>query len=345
MEIRRKNLYLFFVIIFLLSTLVTVSAVQNPYSAIVYQNGTNYISEDYTGQQIVSTTNKTEAIRQAIENVGGGGDTWHGIVFLRGISMPFPSTTLQNSLEINSYVTVIGSRSGITSMYGDFGHTGGNNDVEKPAFRLYCIDNKTKPIIEWRDNNNNAIAWIVAHYKKNANTTHQHISIETADEALAGLYSRFEVTYGLASNWVYVNNAKFGVPTSGIHFKDPSGDYNTKIWQSAEDEIRLSTKAKTRLKIDNCYVTVYRRVVPSSDNVYSLGMENKRFKHGYFSNMVSIRHDSADYGGDFLTYIPPNSELREGAILTVEDTNITNPAHRIFVYSGSAWRYVNLTDF
>lgn len=83
----------------------------------------------------------------------------------------------------------------------------------------------------------------------------------------------------------------------------------------------------------------------SVDSTYSLGKKDKRFRQGYFSGMVSIQHNSSDYGGDFLTYVPPKTEVRNGAMLTAEDTNETGSGHRIFVYSGGAWRYMNLSTF
>jgi len=54
-----------------------------------------------------------------------------------------------------------------------------------------------------------------------------------------------------------------------------------------------------------------------------------------------LRRDSGDYGGNFANYTPPTG--REGLTIVAEDTNATAPGRRIYVYSGGAWRYVNLT--
>lgn len=60
-----------------------------------------------------------------------------------------------------------------------------------------------------------------------------------------------------------------------------------------------------------------------------------------FGNLISLRRDAADYGGGFSAYTPPTG--REGAMLVAEDTNATTPGRRLYIYSGAAWRYVDLT--
>jgi len=72
-----------------------------------------------------------------------------------------------------------------------------------------------------------------------------------------------------------------------------------------------------------------------------IGSPDLPFTEGYFTGLVSIRRDSGDYGGGFVNYTPPTG--REGALLVVEDTNAVTPGRRLYVYSGGAWRYVDLT--
>jgi len=56
---------------------------------------------------------------------------------------------------------------------------------------------------------------------------------------------------------------------------------------------------------------------------------------------IVIRRDSGDYGGGFANYTPPTGD--EGAMVIAEDENAVTPGRRLYVYSGGAWRYVDLT--
>jgi len=69
-----------------------------------------------------------------------------------------------------------------------------------------------------------------------------------------------------------------------------------------------------------------------------LGAAEPRFK---FTQPATLYRDAGDYGGNFSLYNPPTGT--EGDIIIAEDTNATAPGRRIYVYSGGAWRYVNLT--
>jgi len=79
---------------------------------------------------------------------------------------------------------------------------------------------------------------------------------------------------------------------------------------------------------------------PYTDNALDLGSSTNRWRDGFFSNLLSVRRDSGDYGGNFANYTPPTG--REGALLVAEDTNAVSPGRRLYVYSGGAWRYVDL---
>jgi len=96
----------------------------------------------------------------------------------------------------------------------------------------------------------------------------------------------------------------------------------------------------THIKMMGGVLTVLTNLLPDTDNAVDLGSSTLRWKDGYFSNLVSIRRDAGDYGGNFANYTPPTG--REGALLVAEDTNAVSPGRRLYVYSGGAWRYVDL---
>jgi len=68
------------------------------------------------------------------------------------------------------------------------------------------------------------------------------------------------------------------------------------------------------------------------------GAAEPRFKYTLPAQMY---RDAGDYGGNFSTYTPPVGV--EGDMIVAEDTNVGAPGRRIYVYSGGAWRYVDLT--
>jgi len=61
-----------------------------------------------------------------------------------------------------------------------------------------------------------------------------------------------------------------------------------------------------------------------------------------FDNLVAIRKDQGDYGGNFTNYTPPSGAV-EGDMLFAVDTNATNPGQRLYAYLNGAWHYVDLT--
>jgi len=61
-----------------------------------------------------------------------------------------------------------------------------------------------------------------------------------------------------------------------------------------------------------------------------------------FDNLVAIRVDKDDYGGNFTNYTPPSGAV-EGDMLFAVDTNATNPGQRLYAYLNGAWHYVDLT--
>jgi len=69
-----------------------------------------------------------------------------------------------------------------------------------------------------------------------------------------------------------------------------------------------------------------------------VGAAEPRFK---FTLPAQMYRDAGDYGGNFSTYTPPTGV--EGDMIVAEDTNVGAPGRRIYVYSGGAWRYVDLT--
>ena len=106
------------------------------------------------------------------------------------------------------------------------------------------------------------------------------------------------------------------------------------------------------------------KILPETTDIVNIGALTRKFKNLYLSgsitadtatfsgtvtadkvkattNSVVLRRDSGDYGGNFSTYTPPSGE--EGLIIIANDTNSTSPGHRIYIYSGGAWHYVDLT--
>ena len=73
----------------------------------------------------------------------------------------------------------------------------------------------------------------------------------------------------------------------------------------------------------------------TQDNIYV-------YCHAKYSNLVAIRVDKGDYGGNFTNYTPP-ADAVEGDMLFAVDTNATNPGQRLYAYLNGAWHYVDLT--
>jgi len=63
---------------------------------------------------------------------------------------------------------------------------------------------------------------------------------------------------------------------------------------------------------------------------------------GRFEDLLAVRVDKGDYGGDFANYTPPSGAI-EGDFLFAVDTNATNPGFRLYAYLDGAWHYVDLT--
>jgi len=80
---------------------------------------------------------------------------------------------------------------------------------------------------------------------------------------------------------------------------------------------------------------------PASSGQGEIGTTTLKWGSLRVSDVMVTRRDSGDYGGNFSTYTPPAGE--EGRILVAEDTNATSLGRRLYVYSGGAWRYVDLT--
>lgn len=87
-------------------------------------------------------------------------------------------------------------------------------------------------------------------------------------------------------------------------------------------------------------VDVFCHLYPRNDDSLDLGGA-ERWRKVRTSQGVVVRRDAGDYGGNFSTYTPPTGE--EALIIIAEDTNAGSPGRRIYVYSGGAWRYANLS--
>lgn len=132
-----------------------------------------------------------------------------GIIYVKNIAMPAGITHKDR-------VVVVIDWHGTLEFYGKYGHvgqTGYTDNEDRPVARFYCNTEISKPIVEWRDHDDNPIAWIVAHYKKDASTIHKHISIETVIADLQSLYTRLELTYGVDQADIGISESHFvGVP-------------------------------------------------------------------------------------------------------------------------------------
>jgi len=92
---------------------------------------------------------------------------------------------------------------------------------------------------------------------------------------------------------------------------------------------------------DDGDLTIIGNICPASSGQGEIGTTALKWGSLRVSDVMVTRRDSGDYGGNFSTYTPPAGE--EGRILVAEDTNATSPGRRLYVYSGGAWRYVDLT--
>jgi len=106
-------------------------------------------------------------------------------------------------------------------------------------------------------------------------------------------------------------------------------------------EVKASVNGVLRMAIGTSEARFDVHVRPMLDNARDLGSPTSRWKQGWFSDIVVIRKDTGDYGGNFANYTPPTGY--EGALLVAEDTNATAPGRRLYVYCGGKWRYVNLS--
>lgn len=146
---------------------------------------------------------------------------------------------------------------GTLTFKGIYGHTPNPNLTEdRPAIRLHSKYNDSKPIIEWRDEDNQKVAWIVAHDKLYEDSTykdHKHISIETVKSDMNTVITRLQVTYGTDVAKVIISNSDFLVSDNGIQF---SRDQDTKIWRYGENEMRLSAGGISQISVKKDSVEV-----------------------------------------------------------------------------------------
>ena len=165
---------------------------------VVFKDNAAYQSVNgHTGKVDFSGVDLKIVLQDTIESLS------EGFIWAKNIPMPADMT-------YKDYVTIISTYKGQLQFYGNFGHTPYQVN-EQRVMVLSAATETSKPIIEWRDNQGHKVAWIVAHYKLDANTVHQHISIETCKADMNTVITRFQVTYGQDIVAVKVTNADFEV--------------------------------------------------------------------------------------------------------------------------------------
>jgi hypothetical protein len=165
---------------------------------VIFRTGETFYSVDgHTGKTSYSGNNLTEVLQNTVDSLS------EGFIWIKNIPMP-------TGITYKNYVTIISADDGQLQFYGNFGHTP-YQENEQRAIILNAATETSKPIIEWRDYQGHKVAWIVAHYKLDDNTVHQHISIETSKADMNTIITRFQVTYGQDIATVKITNADFEV--------------------------------------------------------------------------------------------------------------------------------------
>lgn len=299
-------------------------AMVSDYSYVVYRDGVLFKAKNgETGKVDFSGPDRYSVIGDAVNN------SEDGTVYVKSVWLDY--SRVKPLIEQN--VTIIQDHKGVKNYYSYFGHLSGTPGIteDRPVLRFFALSNTSKPIIEWRDQDNNKIAWIVAHeklFEDDIYKDHKHISIETPKADMNTVITRFLVTYGEDTSEVKVVNADFYVQNSGVIFDNDVGR-DTKMWLNANDDLRISTGGSTRIQVTNDEIALKRRVVPGVDGAYSLGEDGERWNHvyayeGHFSENFVYPTDQ------------PSTPSVGSAYFSTDD-------YTVRVYDGSAWRYTNGT--
>jgi hypothetical protein len=165
---------------------------------VVFESGgTFYAINGHTSRVDYSGNKASGVLQDAINTLS------EGLIWIKDIPMP-------TGVTFKDYVTVISADRGQLQFYGNFGHTPYQGN-EQRAIILNAATQTSKPIIEWKDYLGHKVAWIVAHYKLDDQTVHQHISIETCMADMNTIITRFQVTYGQDIATVKITNANLEV--------------------------------------------------------------------------------------------------------------------------------------
>jgi len=120
----------------------------------------------------------------------------------------------------------------------------------------------------------------------------------------------------------------------------PTEDGWVRAWVRRTCPEGAGTKLWCRIRADWGHVATWRCQLEEAEvpgvPVYTSGAAAS------VSIVPSVMYLQGDYGGNFANFTPPQG--REGALLVARDYNSTNPGHRLYVFSGGQWRYVDLTS-
>jgi hypothetical protein len=298
-------------------------SVISDYEYVIYKDGSIYKAKNgNTGIVDYASLDRYEVIGDAVEA------TEDGTILIKSIWLDYDYI----KPLIKQNVTIINDYKGVKNYYSFFGHLSGTPDItdDRPVMRFFALSNTSKPIIEWRDQDNNKIAWIVAHeklYEDGIYKTHQHISIETPKEDMSTVITRFLVTYGADTAEVKVVNADFYVQDSGLIF-DNDEARNTKISRGGENNIKIITGGETRVEVKTDEIQLRRLVTAGTDAAYSLGSSSVRWNNVYAY--------SVDAKENLVIPIDrPTSPVAGSMYL--------DASYKLELYDGSVWRYADGT--
>jgi hypothetical protein len=244
---------------------------------VVFRSGNNYYAVNgHTGKVDRSGDNATMVLQDTIDNLS------EGFIWIKNIPMP-------TGVKHKNYVTVISTDNGQLQFYGNFGHTP-YQENEQRAIIFNAVTETSKPIIEWRDYQGHKVAWIVAHYKLDDKTVHQHISIETSKADMNTIITRFQVTYGQDIATVKITNANLEV-LGQLYAKGAISLETTTISQTPHD----AGENDCVLLVDAAKENITINLVTAAGNTGRYYMIKKVDSSGNF--VIVVPHDAQKIDG------------------------------------------------